>query len=64
MSLRCEQRRALLNSREFFLLLMLAGKRWTKTELRHNAARCLKHFPPLHDNGEPIWSQDEDKTDQ
>jgi hypothetical protein len=60
MSLRCEQRRALQATREFLRQLLVPGKRWTKTDLRRCAAGCLRHFPFLKANGEPLWSQDED----
>ena len=64
MSLRYEQRRALQATREFLRQLLVPGKRWTKTDLRRCAYGCLRHFPYLQANGEPIWSQDEDKTNQ
>ena len=60
MSLRYEQRRALQATREFLRQLLVPGKRWTKTDLRRCAAGCLRHFPYLKANGEPLWSQDED----
>ena len=60
MSLRYEQRRALQATREFLRQLLVPGKRWTKTDLRRCAYGCLRHFPYLKANGEPLWSQDED----
>jgi hypothetical protein len=60
MSLRCEQRRALLLTREFLGdLVGYRGKRWPNPLLRDRASRCLRHFPFLAADGEPLWSLDE-----
>jgi hypothetical protein len=64
MSRRREQRRSLLYSREFFRWLLENNTRWTKEQLRQEAYHCLRHFPYLQANGEPLWSQDEDETDK
>jgi hypothetical protein len=60
MSLKYEQRRALLKSRDL-LRDLLDPKRRPKTvkELRERAACALRHFPFLDERGEPLWSQDE-----
>lgn len=60
MSLRFEQRRALLRSREL-LRDCLDPKLRPKTvkELRQRASSALRHFPFLDERGEPMWSQDD-----
>jgi hypothetical protein len=60
MSLRLEQRRALVMSRDL-LRDLLDPKRRPKTvkELRERAACALRHFPFLDERGEPMWSEDE-----
>lgn len=59
MSLKFEQRRALLKARDL-LRDCLDPKRRPKTvkELRERASCALKHFPMLDERGEPMWSQD------
>jgi hypothetical protein len=60
MSLRYEQRRALLRSRELLWDLLNSEKRpKTVKELKMRACCALRHFPHLDERGEPIWSQDE-----
>jgi hypothetical protein len=60
MSLRYEQRRALLRSRELLYDLLNPQKRpKTVKELRERASSAVRHFPPLDERGEPMWSQDE-----
>jgi hypothetical protein len=60
MSLRYEQRRALLKARDC-LRDCLDPKRRPKTakELRERAACALRHYPFLDERGEPMWSQDD-----
>ena len=59
MSLRYEQRAALLKSRELLGDLLDAQKRpKTVKELRMRAMSALRHFPFLDHRGEPIWSND------
>ena len=59
-SLRHEQHRALFRTREFLTALMgTPQSRMRATEIRKQASACLKHFPPLHVNGKPMFSQDE-----
>jgi hypothetical protein len=59
MSLRFEQRRALLKARDL-LRDLLDPKRRPKTvrELRERASSALRHYPFLTERGEPMWSQD------
>ena len=59
-SLRYEQRRALLRTREL-LWDMLDPNRRPKTvkELRMRVFCAMRHFPLLDERGEPLWSQDD-----
>jgi hypothetical protein len=57
MSLRCEQYRALHTTREFLTELM-CSPRMSQKELKEKARRCARHFPPLMENGEPMFSND------
>ena len=60
MSLRYEQYNSLLKTRNFLHdLLSVEEYPKTKKEMRDRAYRCLKHYPFLHENGKPIFSQDE-----
>jgi len=60
MSLRYEQYAALARTREFLSdLLTVEAYPRTKKEMRIRAAACLRHFPLLHHNGQPIWSADD-----
>ena len=59
MSLRYQQYRALVLARELLHDLLTVEKYpKTKKEMRERAYWCLRHFPPLYDNGQPIWSRD------
>jgi hypothetical protein len=59
MSLRYEQRRALLKARELLWDMLDRNKRpKTMKELRMRVCSAMRHFPPLDERGEPIWSQD------
>ena len=60
MSLRYEQRRALLKARDL-LRDCLNPKTRPKTakELRERAYCALRHYPLLDERGEPMWSNDE-----
>jgi len=62
MSLRFEQRAALLKARDL-LRDLLDPKRRPKTvaELRQRASSALRHFPFLDERGEPMWSDDKFK---
>jgi hypothetical protein len=59
MSLRYEQRAALLKARDL-LRDLLDPQRRPKTvkELRQRASSALRHYPALDERGEPMWSQD------
>jgi hypothetical protein len=60
MSLRHEQRRALLRSRDLLCDLLDTQKRpKTVKELQVRVLSALRHFPFLDERGEPMWSQDE-----
>jgi len=59
MSLRYEQYSALLKSKEFLLDLLYPNKRpKTIKELKQRSLDCLRHFPPLDEQGKPILSND------
>ena len=65
MSLRYEQYRSLLITRDFLReLLTVDGYPKTKREMRERAYRCLRHYPFLDEQGEPYWSQDEFTIDR
>lgn len=59
MSLRIEQYRALKITKEF-LFEMLDPKKTPRVpgDVRRRASRCLRHYPALSENGEPIFSKD------
>jgi hypothetical protein len=58
MSLRYEQYRSLLKTREFLRDLLTSKVRWTKKELKERAYSCLRHYPALTEKGRPMFSQD------
>ena len=64
MSLRYEQYDSLRKTKEFLRELLASKKRWTKKELREKAYSCLRHYPCLHDTGQPIFSRDEFTEDK
>jgi hypothetical protein len=59
MSLRYEQYYSLLKTRQL-LRDMVVKKTRPKTvkELHQRVFSCLRHFPPLMDDGRPMFSQD------
>jgi hypothetical protein len=60
MSLRFEQRNALLKARQLLQDLLHPSTRpKTVRELRQRASCALRHFPFLDERGEPLWSQDD-----
>jgi hypothetical protein len=60
MSLRFEQRNALLKARQLLRDLLHPSTRpKTVKELRQRASCALRHFPFLDERGEPMWSQDD-----
>jgi len=60
MSLKYEQKRALKQSRDFLReLLTVDGFPKSKKELRQRASNCLRHFPFLDKDNNPIWSNDD-----
>ena len=65
MSLRYEQYRSIQMTREFLSDILTVDRHpKTRTAMRDRASRCLKHYPMLHDNGQPMWSQDEFTEDR
>jgi hypothetical protein len=59
MSLRYEQHESLRRTKEFLFDLLLTDKRpKTVKELKSRVRRCLRHFPPLTKDGEPMFSND------
>ena len=59
MSLRYEQYNSLMRTQEFLCdLFSVEDYPKTKKEMRERASACLRHFPCLHENGQPMWSQD------
>ena len=64
-SLRYEQYRALMMTREF-LRDLLTVERYPKNkrEMRERVSQCLRHYPYLYESGQPIWSQDDFTEDQ
>jgi hypothetical protein len=58
MSLRYEQYWSLKKTRDFLRWILLTPGRFTKAELRDKARRCLRHYPFLHETGQPMWSKD------
>ncbi len=60
MSLRYEQYNALKKTRAFLSNILCVGTDIKSLKAMRNAASdCLKHFPPLYENGQPVFSQDE-----
>ena len=60
MSLRNEQYRALYRTREFLReLLQPSATPKVPRAIRKEASSCLKHYPFLHKNGEPMFSPDD-----
>ena len=59
MSLRNEQYKSLIRTREFLRSLLTTETRpKTVKELKEKAYRCLRHFPTLDEHGKPLFSQD------
>jgi hypothetical protein len=65
MSLRNEQYRSLEKTKRFLFDLCANKYRASKPGLiRHMAADCLRHYPPLDNNGRPLFANDEYGPDQ
>ena len=58
MSLRAQQYRALKQARTFLLDLCDRTYHPPISELRKRASRCLRHYPPPDEHGQPIFSRD------
>ena len=63
-SLRYEQYWAMARSRGFLVSLLNPKIKWKVSELRREAAACLKHYPPLGPEGEPMFSRDDSTKDR
>lgn len=60
MSLKYEQYNSLLATRNFLYDLLDTQKRpKTVRETKERVRHCLRHFPILKGNGEPIFSNDD-----
>jgi len=60
MSLRYEQYRSLKLTRMLLRdLLTIKDYPKTKAEMRDRVVVCLRHFPVLHNSGQPMWSMDD-----
>jgi hypothetical protein len=59
MSLKYEQHHSLKKTQSFLRDLLFTDTRpKTVKELKDRAYSCLRHFPHLKENGEPMFSQD------
>jgi hypothetical protein len=59
MSLKYEQYHSLKKTQSFLRDLLFTDTRpKTVKELKARAYSCLRHFPHLKENGEPMFSQD------
>jgi len=59
MSLRYEQHESLRRTKEFlFDLLYTETRPKTVKEMKSRVRKCLRHFPPLTETGEPLFSND------
>jgi hypothetical protein len=60
MSLKAEQYNSLVKTQKFLRDLLYKDTRPKKvSELKERAYRCLRHFPHLKENGEPMFSMDD-----
>jgi hypothetical protein len=59
MSLRYEQYNSLKLTQSFLRDILSWEGPMRKCDMREQALACLKHFPHLHENGQPMWSRDE-----
>ena len=65
MSLRYEQYRALMTTRNFLRDLLTVEKYpKSKGEMRRRVHSCLRHYPYLYPTGQPMWSKDDMTEDQ
>ncbi len=58
MSLKYEQYRALVRTRQLLRGILLNKAPVGKKDLRAAASSCLRHFPFLDERGAPMFSQD------
>lgn len=58
MSLRFEQYNSLKQTKEFFYKLLTKDRPKKVKELKEEVLICLRHFPPLKEDGEPIFSKE------
>lgn len=59
MSLRYEQYWSLKKTHTFLREILAMRGRISLPELRRRALSCLRHYPPLREDGRPFWSKDE-----
>jgi hypothetical protein len=65
MSLRYEQYHSLKKTQQFLReLLDKTTRPKTVRDLKKRALSCLRHYPFLHENGEPMFSRDDFTTDK
>ena len=62
MSLKYEQYRALLKTKDLLLDIIDPTKKLTPLEIKERAHSALRHFPALMETGEPIFSRDDFKS--
>ena len=62
MSLRYEQYQSLKSVKE--LLHQILYKTMPRSEMKKKIIQALRHYPPLTEAGEPIFSQDEFTADE
>jgi hypothetical protein len=59
MSLRYQQHESLRRTRELLYDMLFTQTRpKTVKEMKQRVMRCLRHFPPLTEAGQPIFSND------
>ena len=63
-SLRYEQYNSLKLTQHFLRDILRWEGPMRKRDMRERAYRCLRHFPFLHESGQPIWSKDEFTKDE
>lgn len=58
MSIRAEQYRSLVRTRDLLRALSLNSGPTRKKDIQAEARACLRHFPFLDERGAPMFSQD------
>jgi hypothetical protein len=63
MSLKHQQFESLKRTKDFMYSLLDPKKRpKTVKEMKDMVSRCLRHYPPLKEDGEPMFSNDNFNT--